>query len=148
MSNLFVLWKHNPGRDRVRENAHAFIDRLPDNHSFAIEIKRHTKKRSDDQNRYLWVVVYATLRRETGNEPEHLHEYFLGEFFGWETVDVLGQQKRVPMRRSSKLSTMEFAEFVAFIQQRSAETAGVYIPDPDPFHEDARAAACFNEAPA
>lgn len=144
MSSKFTLWKNDAGQnnDRIRANVHAFIDRLPESKSWVIEVKQYVKRRSNDQNAYLWGVCYDTLRRETGNEPEHLHEYFLGEFFGWETIEVMGQAKRAPIRRSSKLSTTEFAEFVAFIQQRAAEAVGVYIPDPEPaVPEHARVAA-------
>ena len=60
-----------------------------------------------------------------------------GEFHGWEVIDVLGQQRRRPVRRSSKLNTMEFSDFYAYIQRRSAEM-GVYVPDPGEFEEASR----------
>lgn len=50
-------------------------------------------------------------------------------------LDVMGQKRRAPKRRSHKLTTLEFTDFFAFIQRRSAETVGVYIPDPDPMYE-------------
>jgi hypothetical protein len=99
-----------------------------------VEVCEYRKRRSDDQNRALWGVAYKTLHDATGNDSDDLHTYFLGEHFGWQTVDVMGQKRRVPLRRSSKLSTVEFAEFYAFIQQRSAETVGVFVPDPDPMY--------------
>jgi hypothetical protein len=99
-----------------------------------VEVGEYRKRRSDDQNRALWGVAYKTLHDATGNDPEDLHEFFLGEFFGWKVRDVMGQKRKVPMRRSSKLSTVEFADFYAFIQQRSAETVGVFVPDPDPLY--------------
>jgi hypothetical protein len=68
----------------------------------------------------------------TGNDPDDLHEYFLGEWGGWETISVMSRKRLVPIRRSSKLSTVEFSEFYAFIQQRAAEKVGIFIPDPDP----------------
>jgi hypothetical protein len=57
-----------------------------------------------------------------------LHEYFLGEHFGWETLEGFGRKRLRPLKRSSKLSTAEFAAFVDFIQRKAAEL-GIYIPD-------------------
>lgn len=95
-----------------------------------VTVELAKRKRSDPQNAALWGVAYATLKDATGNDPHDLHEFFLGEHFGWEVYEVMGQKRRRPIRRSSKLSTVEFAEFYAFIQQRAAE-AGYYVPDPN-----------------
>ena len=103
-----------------------------------IEVKEYKRPRTDLQNRALWGVAYKTLQEATGNDPEDLHQYFLGERYGWDTIVVLGRKRLVPKKRSSKLSTSEFADFYNFIQQRSAQ-AGYYIPDPDPnwfIHDD------------
>ena len=94
-----------------------------------VSSKRWVKSRTDPQNRSLWGIAYKLLSAETGNDPEDLHEYFLGEWGGWKTIDVMGQKRRQPERRSSKLNTVEFNDFYAFIQRRSAEV-GYYIPDP------------------
>jgi hypothetical protein len=122
------------GRERIADNLRAFVMAAMPGKKLRVEVSEYRKRRSDDQNRALWGVAYKTLHDATGNDPEDLHEFFLGEFFGWEIRDVLGQKRKVPMRRSSKLSTVEFADFYAFIQRRSAETVGVFIPDPDPLY--------------
>lgn len=106
-----------------------------------VEVCEYRKRRSDVQNAALWGLAYKILSEATGNDPEDLHTFFLGEHFGWETIDVMGQKRRVPIKRSSKLTTVEFAEFFDFIQRRSAETVGIYIPDPDPFWRESREAA-------
>lgn len=121
--------KREKGADDVR----AFIISCRPNKRLLVEVKEYQKRRSDEQNRALWGLAYRILRDETGNDPEDLHTYFLGEFLGWEVIDVMGQKRRVPKRRSSGMSTVEFAEFFAFIQGRAAQ-AGYYIPDPDPSH--------------
>jgi len=95
-----------------------------------VEVSEYRKRRSDEQNRYLWGVCYAALRDATGQPPEDWHEYMLGEWAGWEETSLFGRKRLRPMRRSSKLTTGEFADYVAFVQQRAAEN-GVYIPDPD-----------------
>jgi hypothetical protein len=119
-------------REKGAEDVRSFLMSMRPNRRVLVEICEYQKKRSDEQNRALWGVAYATLKDATGNDPEDLHTYFCGEFTGWKVIDVMGQKKRVPNRTSSGMSTVEFAEFYAFIQQRSAETVGVFIPDPDP----------------
>lgn len=115
------------------------IGKLESNKAYNVEIKQYRRNRSSEQNRFLWGVVYRTIIDNTPGpklDPDHLHEYWLGECFGWDVTDVLGWSKRAPMKRSSKLSTTEFIEFHEFIQRRCAETRGLYIPDPGEFtHE-------------
>jgi len=89
--------------------------------------------RSLEQNRYLWGVCYPTILEQGGLEGwrnEDLHEYFLGEHFGWETLNGFGKRRMKPLNRSSRLTKMEFVDFVDFIHQKSAEM-GVVIPDPE-----------------
>lgn len=121
-------------RERIADNLRTFVMNALPGRELRVEVSEYRKRRSQDQNAYLWGVVYKTLSDATGNDADDLHIYFLGEHFGWETIDVMGSKRRVPIRRSSKLTTVEFAEYVAFIQRRAAETVGIFIPDPDPMY--------------
>jgi hypothetical protein len=98
-----------------------------------IAITEAKPRRSDPQNRYLWGVVYPTILqagRLDGWTADDLHDYLLGEHFGWELVEGFGKKRQRPVRRSSKLNKQEFMDYVAFIQQRMAEH-GIYVPDPN-----------------
>jgi len=95
-----------------------------------VTVERYAKRRSDQQNRYLWGIAYKTLQDATGQPAEDWHEYMLGECFGWEVTELFGRKRSRPIRRSSTLTTLEFMDYVAFIQQRAAEN-GLYIPDPN-----------------
>lgn len=104
--------------------------------AWRIEIAEHKPTRSSAQNRYLWGCCYPSILKAGGESlagwtTDELHEFFLGEHFGWETVTGFGRKKLRPIRRSSRLNKQEFADFIAFIQQRSAEY-GIYVPDADP----------------
>ena len=95
-----------------------------------VTIEEAKSKRSDQQNRYLWGCCYPALCAHLpGWDAEDVHEYMLGEHFGWETLEGLGKRRLRPIRRSSKLSTTEFVDFVGFIQRKSAEL-GIFIADP------------------
>lgn len=121
-----------PGRSIILANAISFISELPDSKDWRITIERVRKTRSHEQNAALWGVAYKALHEATGNDPEDLHTFFLGEWSGWDVIDVMGQQRRVPKRRSSKMTTIEFSEFYEFIQRRSAE-CGYNVPSPNEY---------------
>jgi len=91
-------------------------------------------KRSIAQNSYLWGVCYETILqhglKDQGWTNQDLHDYFLGEHFGWETIEGFGRKRIKPIKRSSVLDKMEFVDYVAFIQQKAAEM-GIVIPDPE-----------------
>jgi hypothetical protein len=134
MSQVFVLQKGTP-RDRTVERIATFLRSLPPAKSWKLEVAEQKRTRSNQQNAYLWGVVYPRFIAGGGEElrgwsAEDLHEYFLGECWGWERLAGLGRVRMRPLRRSSRLSTTDFCEFVAFIQRRAAEL-GIYIPDPN-----------------
>lgn len=110
----------------------AFLGQLPIEKPWELIVQQFRRSRSSQQNRALWGLAYAMISEATGYELEELHEYYLGSFFGWTVKTMFGQKKRVPNKRSSKLSTVEFAEYFDFIQRHAAQNLGLYIPDPDP----------------
>ena len=91
-------------------------------------------RRSIEQNSYLWGVVYDTILqhglRDQGWTREDLHEYFLGEYHGWQTIEGFGKKRIKPVERSSGKNKMEFVDYIAFMQQKAAEL-GVVIPEPE-----------------
>lgn len=94
-------------------------------HAVEVVVKKYQKKRSDEQNRLLWSLYTDILQRGGemmgGWTKDDLHELFLGTHFGWEVIQGFGQKRKKPLRRSSKLNTVEFAEFVDFIVRYMAE---------------------------
>jgi hypothetical protein len=117
-----------------------FVEQLDHGKPHVVKVERWRKERSDLQNRALWGVAYKTLSDATGHDPEDLHTYFCGEFYGWEEYEIMGQIRKRPKRSTTKdehgkrdvVSTVMLSDFYAFIQRRSAETVGIYVPDPDP----------------
>lgn len=82
-------------------------------------------RRTNDQNALLWALYSDALKQggETlgGWTTSDIHEYMLGEFFGWQVCEAFGRKRQKPARRSSRLAKMEFSDFVAFVVQRFAE---------------------------
>lgn len=120
-----------PVGDRNLSKVVAVLSVLPKDKPYVIEVSEQKQTRSLEQNSYLWGVVYPTIMDHLiGWDAEDIHEFFLGEHFGWETIDGLGKKKLKPIKRSSRLSTKEFKEHWEFIQRYMANK-GVDIPDPN-----------------
>jgi hypothetical protein len=119
-------------RDAGLARVFAYLHDLPPDTGWRVEIREHKATRSNQQNAYLWAAVYPTILCHSamqGWDAEDLHEYFLGERFGWEVLQAFGRKRLRPMRRSSRLSKIEFADFIDFIQRKAA-ALGIVIPDP------------------
>lgn len=130
MTQTFLLPKEPTARAIVAEKLRAFVIADHPGSQLEVVVKVARKTRSNQQNRALWGVAYKTLADATGNDPEDLHQMFLGEYFGWDMIEVMGQKRRIPKRRSHDMTTTEFADFYTFIQRRSAEM-GFNVPDPN-----------------
>lgn len=136
MSQTFIVPKE--GRERMIERVAGFLREMTPGKAIRVEISPYRKTRSNQQNAYLWSVVYPSIISAGGEQlrgwtVDDIHEFCLGEIYGWETLDGLGRKRLRPVRRSSTMSTTEFSEYIAQIQQRMAEH-GIYVPDPDPLH--------------
>lgn len=131
----FILWKDQPREARIASIT-KFLAGLALNRAWEIVVKPHQKRRSQSQNAYLWGAVYPVILQRGGNTlagwtADDLHEYFLGSHFGTEVLNFNGRDYERPLKRSSKLSTLEFMDYIAHIQLKMAEI-GIFIPDPDP----------------
>ena len=101
---------------------------------YNVSIKPAQSQRTLSQLAYLHGVCYPTILREKDLEEQgwrksDLHEYFLGEYQGWETLSGLGRPRVRPVQRSPR-GKLDMSDFIAFVQQKAAEM-GVYVPDPE-----------------
>ncbi len=102
--------------------------------SWQVSIEAFKPKRTEQQNAFLWGVVYPSIL-EGGGEmlrgwtKQDLHEYFLIETFGSEIIEGFGRKRHKPLKRSSKMTKQEFRDFIDLIEVRCAEM-GIHIPEP------------------
>ena len=102
--------------------------------TWAVEVTEWKKPRTNQQNKFLWGVVYPSII-EGGGEAlrgwtrDDLHDYFLGECFGWETLEGFGRKRLRPLRRSSTLNKQEFSDYLLFLETKCLEM-GIVIPEP------------------
>jgi len=117
----------------------AVLSALAKDVEWVVTIKRKKKERSDPQNNALFGVAYKALSEFTGYTTPELHDVFLKAYFGKVEQEIFGEITVRPRRttttdengQKSKLSTVEFNAFYAFVQQKGAEI-GCWVPDPDP----------------
>ena len=122
-------------QDRMRQiNAVLHeIRKLPSDQNWQVEIKAVKAMRSHAQNDLLWGAIYPQIMEQMGlageYEKEELHEFFCGEYFGWNKKQIMTKVKHRPVRTTTKdeegktntLNKIEFAEFLEFIARRCAE---------------------------
>lgn len=83
--------------------------------------------RTNLQNRYLWWWVYWTICKESGDsDSDYFHKFFWGMFL----YNYRGK-KHKHIKSTSKLDTVEFAEYVEKIRSFMYHRMNVYIPTPE-----------------
>jgi hypothetical protein len=82
-------------------------------------------RRTSDQNALLWSLYEDILRKGGealgGWTKDDLHEYVLGEYWGWDKHEAFGRTRLKPKKRSSRLTKLEFSDLLEFIVRRMAE---------------------------
>ena len=82
-------------------------------------------RRTSTQNALLWSLYEDIIARGgeamRGFTKDDLHEFFLIDYFGSETRELFGRKKLKPLKRSSRLTKMEFSDFVEHIVRFMAE---------------------------
>lgn len=129
-----VIAKGTPP-DQIANAIANMVSRLDPAQSWQISIEAFKPKRSDQQNAFLWGVVYPSILEGGGESlrgwtTTDLHEYFLIEVFGSEVIEGFGRKRHKPLRRSSKLTKQEFSDYLAIIEAKCAEM-GIHIPEPN-----------------
>ena len=120
--------------EQLANAAIRMVQGLSPDKTWAIEVTEWKKPRTNQQNAFLWGVAYPAIL-EGGGEAlagwtrDDLHEYFLGECFGWETLEGFGRKRMRPLKRSSALTKQEFSEYLNFLENRCMDM-GITIPEP------------------
>lgn len=111
-----------------------------------VEISESKRIRTDSQNAYLWAVPNKMISDVTGYEVLEVHEYLCGQHWGWKDKRVPKTPRNpkgvesVPVRTTTRneqgkrsvLTTVQFADYVDFVQRFAAQKLGLVVPDPDP----------------
>ena len=120
--------------EQLANAAIRMVQGLSSDKTWAIEVTEWKKPRTNQQNAFLWGVCYPAILEGAngvldGWTRDDLHEYFLGECFGWETLEGFGRKRLRPLKRSSALTKQEFSEYLMFLENRCMDM-GISIPEP------------------
>lgn len=100
-----------------------------------MKLEKKKKKRSNQQNAYYWGVcipIIQTGLTDAGYEgmnKDKTHD-MLKLLFLRDIVDGDGEPIAV-IKETKELTTTEFADYIAELQQWASEFLNVYIPDPN-----------------
>jgi len=96
-----------------------------------VTIQKPRKHRSKEQNAYYWKVIIPLLSQKTGFTHQEAHDAMRAKFL---TDMIDGSKTSLPrIKSTTELSTVEFMDYSAQIQQFAAEFLDLYIPDPNEF---------------
>jgi len=107
----------------------SYIEKLPENKSFEINISLLRKRRSLPQNSLYWLWL-SCIAHETGNDRNYLHQFFGIEYLPHESRKVF--QRFIDMPIST--TTLDSAQFTAYLDKIRAFAAselGIVLPDPE-----------------
>ncbi len=105
-----------------------------------VTVEKAKKKRSNQQNRYWWGVCIPYLKngfKDLGYrlDSEETHDFVKHKFCRSEIISVETGEILETVKGTSKMSTTEFMDLIADIQEWAAIFMNVEIPDPDITHE-------------
>lgn len=102
-----------------------------------VECKPFRKRRSNEQNAYLWRAIYQPLVEVAGHTKDEWHEWACGERWGWIESELPGGRKESrPARTTTKgldgkrnvLTADEFRGFVRFLEAKLSEM-GIFVQE-------------------
>lgn len=107
-----------------------------DGKEFQITIEKKKKSRSLNQNAYYWGVVIPSVRaglHDLGMKlsRQEVHELLKLKFLKKEIINEKTGEVFEYIGGSSELTTSEFMDFIADIQQFASEYLNIVIPSPN-----------------
>lgn len=130
--------KFNFQDDKEKIRAETYLNKLRSTPTIRmVEIKAKRKKRTDDQNEWLWGCIYPMLLYALVNEGweytnvEQVHEFFKQRFTADEVVNKhTGEIITFPSSTAS-MDTVTFSSYCEHLRTYALEYLDLEIPDPD-----------------
>lgn len=114
-------------KERLVQKLEVFFDLLP-NGEHILNIKKVVKQRSYNQNRLMW-LWFTCIERETGTDKNDVHDYYCMIFL--KRKIMLNEEQHIIAGGTSKLSTVQFKDFLDKVQADAATEFGIRLPNPD-----------------
>lgn len=129
MHDFFLIMNSERRRQEVIDRVKRIVlkEGLP---LFEISIRKYRKIRSMRQNRLYWMWLNI-ISDETGQDTDDLHQYFKGEFLGYDTRDIFGRPTAIPISTTG-LSTQKFTDYLESIKAFAAQWK-IILPEPQDY---------------
>ena len=105
-----------------------YIDKLPENKRYTIEITQKRENRTLDQNALYWLWL-TCIEQETGNSKEDIHYYCKDNFLPKKEMQIAGEVVYIP-ESTTKKDTKQFSDYMNKVQVFAASELGIILPDP------------------
>ncbi len=89
-----------------------------------VVVRQETKTRTNQQNKYLWGVVYAIISDNTGYDTEQVHDAMKIKFASKHLENDL-----TITERTSKMDTGRMTCYIDDIKRWASEFLHCYVPD-------------------
>jgi hypothetical protein len=90
-----------------------------------VSVEKYRRKRTLDQSAYYWLIL-GYIAKETGQDPQSLHEAFKYRFSSKVTIKGL-----VIPQSTTRKDTLEFTEYIENVRQFAREFLNINTPDPN-----------------
>ena len=107
------------------------IDQLPDDKPWLVQAKQYKSRHTLEQNSFLHAVPLRMICNETGYELEDMKTYLMGQAFGWEEYEIMGQPRKRPRLTTSQLDKEQFSWFMEWLEAWAAQELDMIIPKPN-----------------
>ena len=98
------------------------------NGKYTLSIKKAVKKRTIPANNLMW-LWFECIEKETGEDKNVIHDFYCTKFLR-STETIKGQDCNI-VRGTSKLTTVQFADFLDKVKAHAAEFFGMTLPIPE-----------------
>ena len=120
--------------DQIATAVVRMAQHLPTDKPFSVTVEVWKKPRTQPQNNFLWGVAYPAILEGGGEmlrgwSRDDIHEYMVGEFGGWETLEGFGRKRMRPVMRSSQMTKQQFSDYLDWLSAKCADM-GIHIPHP------------------
>jgi hypothetical protein len=115
--------------DAQKKTIAVFLHRNEGNH-VRLTFSKPGKPRSNNQNKFLWGVMYAMIAEETGNTTEDIHAFCRASFLPKSFITLGGQEREVE-KSTTDLSTDEMSAYQDRIRAFAAQELNLVIPLPN-----------------
>lgn len=130
--------KFNFQDENEKSRASAYLEKLKSMPTVRlVEIKAKRKKRTDDQNEWLWGCIYPMLLYALINEGweytnvEQVHEFFKTKFTSDKIINKHTSEIIEFPSSTASMDTLTFSTYCEQLRTYALEYLGLDIPDPD-----------------